>query len=468
MTTEIAVSNRLGIALATDSAVTIGGGLNEKVFDTADKLFELSPVYAVALMINGNMDCLGVPWEILVKDFREAEGSVPRSTIKDWTDDFLSFVVSYDALSKIKSDEIIKGKVEDLCSGLKNDISDGLLAAMRDGAHPKIKSGDDFKEAVKNYLLSLISEMSDFFEEAGKTGSLSDISPEELSTSYEYLRDDFFVKQFYPHEISLDELLAIRQLASKLILPNITTDYTTGIVVAGYGCKSTFPAIDHVEVEGKVCNHLKYSRVNSYAIEDAEDAGQVVSYAQTDVIERLLGGADPTFVKKSASFIKEAIVEAGTSIEEALRPKRVSKKKLADRLRALEEVGEIFRQKYLDEAAPQLIKASTAAFDRMIALMPKQELVNLAEALVSITAVERKASSDMGTVGGPIDVALITKHEGFVWIKRKQHFDPNLNPRYFWRRYGKNLGGGGYGAGTSWAEGSAEGAATSQQSGAGS
>jgi hypothetical protein len=71
----------------------------------------------------------------------------------------------------------------------------------------------------------------------------------------------------------------------------------------------------------------------------------------------------------------------------------------------------------------------------MIALMPKVELIELAEALVSITAIERKATSDEGTVGGPVDVAFISKHEGFVWIKRKHYFKPDLNPRYFWRKY---------------------------------
>ena len=71
----------------------------------------------------------------------------------------------------------------------------------------------------------------------------------------------------------------------------------------------------------------------------------------------------------------------------------------------------------------------------MIAMMPKLELIELAEALVSITAIERKATSDEGTVGGPIDVAFITKHEGFVWIKRKLYFGPALNPRYFWRKF---------------------------------
>ena len=86
MTTEIAVINRLGVALATDSAVTISGGSDSKVFDTGDKLFELSGTHPVGVMVNGNLDFLGVPWEILIKDFRESKQPDPSPPIKGWLD----------------------------------------------------------------------------------------------------------------------------------------------------------------------------------------------------------------------------------------------------------------------------------------------------------------------------------------------------------------------------------------------
>ena len=37
---------------------------------------------------------------------------------------------------------------------------------------------------------------------------------------------------------------------------------------------------------------------------------------------------------------------------------------------------------------------------------------------------------DSETVGGPIDVAVISKGDGFIWIKRKHYFDPKLNPHF--------------------------------------
>ena len=38
---------------------------------------------------------------------------------------------------------------------------------------------------------------------------------------------------------------------------------------------------------------------------------------------------------------------------------------------------------------------------------------------------------EMETVGGPIDVAVISKGDGFIWIKRKHYFNKDLNPQFF-------------------------------------
>jgi len=41
------------------------------------------------------------------------------------------------------------------------------------------------------------------------------------------------------------------------------------------------------------------------------------------------------------------------------------------------------------------------------------------------------------TVGGPIDVAVISKGDGFIWINRKHYFARELNPPFFANYYRK-------------------------------
>lgn len=61
--------------------------------------------------------------------------------------------------------------------------------------------------------------------------------------------------------------------------------------------------------------------------------------------------------------------------------------------------------------------------------MPIQDAIDLAEFLVYSTIQFVRFSPGNPTVGGPIEVATITKHEGFKWVRRKHYFSSDLNPR---------------------------------------
>jgi hypothetical protein len=60
--------------------------------------------------------------------------------------------------------------------------------------------------------------------------------------------------------------------------------------------------------------------------------------------------------------------------------------------------------------------------------MPVQDAIDLADFLVSTTIGFTKFLPGANTVGGAIDVATVTRHEGFKWIRRKHYYPGNLNP----------------------------------------
>jgi hypothetical protein len=60
--------------------------------------------------------------------------------------------------------------------------------------------------------------------------------------------------------------------------------------------------------------------------------------------------------------------------------------------------------------------------------LPIQDAIDLAEFLVGTTINFSKFSPGPTSVGGPVDIAVITKHEGFKWIKRKHYYNNELNP----------------------------------------
>lgn len=65
--------------------------------------------------------------------------------------------------------------------------------------------------------------------------------------------------------------------------------------------------------------------------------------------------------------------------------------------------------------------------------LPIDEMANLAETLVELESLKEKVTKPTESVGGPIDVAVISKSDGFIWIKRKHYFEGTLNPRFFHR-----------------------------------
>lgn len=434
MTTEIAVLNRLGVALAADSAVTITRGADSKVYNTADKLFELSARHPVGLMVNGSLDCLGVPWEILAKDFRQNAGDVQRASIERWRDDFVAFVEASALLGDKSESRFMRAIAEREALELSTEISRTVVNSIL----KSVTAGTPVAPPVRDTILSAISRRTKSLEgvpQATSHGGFDDqdVLSKYMTTIQEVIASPAFGALGGGRINGVSEAFA--NLVAKRALSSRLGSTATGLVIAGYGEKP-FPAMGVLEVEGRLLGRMKLVTKPIEQIDHERERGRIQFFAQTDVIERLLGGVDPRFVKKTADYMRRAVEEALEREVPTSRGRGVKSRK-----RRITTLAKNIGQVYVDEAVPRLKQELNKEFELMIAMMPKHDLLEFAEALVSITAVERKATNDIGTVGGPVDVAMITRHEGFVWVKRKHYFDAALNPRYFWRQYGKSLGG---------------------------
>jgi 20S proteasome alpha/beta subunit len=59
--------------------------------------------------------------------------------------------------------------------------------------------------------------------------------------------------------------------------------------------------------------------------------------------------------------------------------------------------------------------------------MPIQDAIDLAQFLAETAARFSQFSLRAPTIGGPIEVATITKHEGFKWVSRKHYYSTDFN-----------------------------------------
>ncbi|WP_137680525.1 hypothetical protein [Aurantiacibacter suaedae] len=76
-----------------------------------------------------------------------------------------------------------------------------------------------------------------------------------------------------------------------------------------------------------------------------------------------------------------------------------------------------------------LAHIEAATYARLISpAMPVQDAIALADFLVETTKGYVRFLPGADTVGGDTDICVVTKHEGFKWVRRKHYFDKTLNP----------------------------------------
>jgi hypothetical protein len=98
-------------------------------------------------------------------------------------------------------------------------------------------------------------------------------------------------------------------------------------------------------------------------------------------------------------------------------------------------IGAKFKQVLIEEGVPeaQVDEAASRVINKLsvpvvLAAMPIKDAIDLAAFMVETTVRFVRFNMRAATVGEPIEVAAITKHEGFKWVKRKLFFSEELNP----------------------------------------
>jgi hypothetical protein len=99
-----------------------------------------------------------------------------------------------------------------------------------------------------------------------------------------------------------------------------------------------------------------------------------------------------------------------------------------------EDLLKTAKDEFAERLFGRIIGEHSSPLKRVVGNLPVDELGGLAETLVSLESLKERVTRGSETVSGPIDVAVISKTDGFIWIKRKHYFDPALNPHFLRRQ----------------------------------
>ena len=93
----------------------------------------------------------------------------------------------------------------------------------------------------------------------------------------------------------------------------------------------------------------------------------------------------------------------------------------SEQIKELEQIFSTCGNEVTDRIIKMMRKDNIDPLMKSVTLISLPEMAFLAESLVNITSLKRTYSLDgyQQTVGGPTDVAVLSKADGFLWIKKK-------------------------------------------------
>jgi len=154
-------------------------------------------------------------------------------------------------------------------------------------------------------------------------------------------------------------------------------------------------------------------------------------FAQREMVSTFIEGIDPYYRAIEDDYLSKMFNEyAGIVVDNMKQYGEKEKRKLKNKLAKISrEILEDHRRELEKYRQDKHISPVTS----VVSMLPKDELAAMAESLVNLTSFKRKITMERETVGGPIDVAVISKGDGFIWIKRKHYFKAELNPNFLLR-----------------------------------
>ena len=398
MTAEVAILNNNGVAFAADSMVSGSGG-NGRSFDGVRKILPLSSSQPIGVMIYGSADLMGIPFASIVAAFRTANDVFP--TLGACAEAFTSHLASFRAFSD-------EEKLENFRGVLRSSLQHYCQWARDVAFHFHGMSEDPFRVAANRILRARIAEL-------GLRRHLPEGEVDAILVRYAFTVDvevgmakERFRRCGFPVEL-------LRRLAASILRSDVGSPVAMGYVIAGFGTDDWAPRLRAFERDGWLGDSFKSAPGRDDVAIGMEVDAAIATFAQEGVTRRALLGAD-------TRLMEMVRLQAATAIDVAVRAARKhyapksggSQRKDDDYVDGLvldvmrDFVAEIGRLQRRDYVEPMIGAVGMLSLPKMAAY---------ARDLVASAVTDQEFAARPQSVGGTVDVAIMSRAEGFRMVE---------------------------------------------------
>lgn len=424
MTAVVGILNKYAVAIAADSAVSIDGINGRKIFNKANKVFTLSKYHPIGIMLYNSASFMGTPWETIIKVYRKQLNDRSFPTVIEYQQDFIRFLETNNYYTNPTYQLSI---LENFATGIVRSIISEIKKERRDIFTPAHLV--EFVTAFDNQI-DVFQSWVHNFEVCPTFGDYS-------FTDFEVYSSDVFTRlnqnEFLNNGINVPEatMTKLKNLTFSTLKSKEEETSYTGLIFTGFGDDEIYPQLVSINISMVVHNRLRfYVTEKSASITNLSQAA-VRPFAQIDVINTILTGIAPSLDVQYTKNYHEGIKAYNESILGLIGDTNPSLSTMIRNLDIQSLVSDFQNTnnqiKTKDYIQPLMNAVSSLA---------KEDLAEMAESLIYLTYLKRRITFAEESVGGPVDVAVISKGDGFIWIKRKHYFKPELN-QFFLDNYFK-------------------------------
>ena len=426
MTAVVGLLNKRGVAIAADSAVTRSRGRKgTKCTKNGSKMLRLSNAVPVSVMLTGNGDYICNPWDVIVRRYRQQRGDIQHATVEACMHDFFLYIADTDIFW---NETLVTNR-------WINNILDWIFETANDNIDWEIKRKKDDGTYVrpKGYLNAFLKQLKIGQRVITRNGKCPQFESYTIEQFREYAKpviDDYFnelqredddmpFKQIYPK----DFLDAIREEVEVTLMEQLTRcmedhDASSTLVFSGYGSEQEYPSL----VAAHVCEGINH-RVNYYVdpknivcISDERPVAYC-PFAQRDVMMSLIRGQHRSWLGRVMNYTEHFYEKA----ESNLFSEKAEEQDLEFQTMLSEVKCDDIIVKF-NKSVISLLDKNQREWLKTLEQYDIKSMAALAQSLIDLTGFQRILTFEQEGVGGPVDVAVITKNDGFTWLSRKSWY----------------------------------------------
>ena len=396
MTSQIAIMNYDGVAIASDTITSLKSSRGTKTIGNASKIWDIGPKHSVVVLHSGSTVINSISHRMHFTEWAKSL-EAPLPTLKQYVDSYYAFcshahhLISFDDEKKFA-----ENCIQSMLANIK-DYIDQALPHWNAERETWTSVGEDEFEIARNRYTEFIA----MYEKVGEFPKFNDDQARKLITNYNFDLDSIIEEIFLEYPIDEELRKAIKETCFLALSRRDTSVcLTSQLAFVGYGSNEPYAGNIRCDYRGIYGGHMQCTEEDYKAL-SPDVSSRIATFGQDEAIWGFVRGVRWSVLEFIDKRIKEWLSE-----ESGLPSEQISK--------LTENLEEIVSR----DSNRWIFNNFTSPLLSSIEGMSAIGLGELAESLVGIQSTSTYAEEGTATVGGTIEVATIDRRNGVVWRKR--------------------------------------------------